>query len=56
MEVAARDEWWFNGGSISASGQFVSGSSALSIDSVSGISTADQLEFLLLQTIRQFGH
>lgn len=48
------DEWWFDGGSISASGQFVSGSSALSIDSVSGISTADQLEFLLSQTIRQF--
>lgn len=48
------DEWWFDGGSISASGQFVLGSSALSIDSVSGISTADQLEFLLSQTIRQF--
>lgn len=48
------DEWWFDGGSISASGQFVPGSSALSIDSVSGISSADQLEFLLSKTIRQF--
>lgn len=48
------DEWWFDGGSISASGQFVAGSQALSIDSVSGITSADHLEFLLSETIRQF--
>jgi len=48
------DEWWFDGGSISASGQFLPGSSALSIDSVSGISSADQLELLLSRTIQQF--
>jgi hypothetical protein len=48
------DEWWFEGDSISASGQFVPGSRALSIDSVRGVSSPDQLELLLLQTVRQF--
>lgn len=48
------DEWWYSMPGLTARGEFVPGSSAMSIGSVSGGISARSLHAMLIQTLDQF--